>query len=104
MSYLNRVWMAASVAVVQGHTDQGQKWKTGLKSLQHGKRKFFYGTGSDASDLRQLSGMIGSDFPGVVGNRDGNLERSDESLRRIMYLNCWGQGSEVAGDEFFGRN
>ncbi|KAM4093314.1 hypothetical protein ACB094_06G106600 [Castanea mollissima] len=92
MSYLNRFWMAASVAVVQGHTDQGQKWKTGLKSLQHGKRKFFYGTGSDASVLRPLSGMIGSDFPGVVGNRDGNLDRSDESLRRIMYLNCWGQG------------
>ena len=92
MSYLNRIWMAASVAVVQGHTDQGHKWKTGLTSLQHGKRKFFSGTGSDASHLRPLSGVIGSDFPGVLGNQDGNHERPDESLRRVMYLNCWGQG------------
>ena len=83
--------MAASMAVVQGHTNQGHKWKTGIKSLQHGKRKFFSGTGSDASNLRPLLGMIGSDIPGVVGNRDGNLERLDESLRRVMYLNCWGQ-------------
>ena len=92
MSYLNRVWMAASVAVVQNHTDQGHKWKTGLKSLQHGKRKLFSGTGSDALDLRPLSVMIGSDFSGVVGNSEGNHERHDESLRRVMYLNCWGQG------------
>ncbi|KAL0001842.1 hypothetical protein SO802_015623 [Lithocarpus litseifolius] len=92
MSYLNRVWMAASVAVVQSHTDQGHKWKTGLKSLQHGKRKFDSGTCSDASDLRPLSGMIGSDFPGVVGNGEANHERPDESLRQVMYLNCWGQG------------
>ena len=84
--------MAASMAVVQGHTNQGHKWKTGIKSLQHGKRKFFSGTGSDVSNLRPLLGMIGSDIPRVVGNHDGNLERPDESLRRVMYLNCWGQG------------
>ena len=92
MSYLNRVWMAASVAVVQSHSDQGHKWKTGFKSLQHGKRKFFSDTGSDASHLRPLSGMIGSDLPGFLGNDDGNHERPDESLKRVMYLNCWGQG------------
>ena len=51
MSYLNQVWMVASMAVVQGHTNQGHKWKTGIKSLQHGKQKLFSDTDSDASDL-----------------------------------------------------
>jgi hypothetical protein len=92
MSYLNRIWMAASVAVVQGHTDQGRKVKPGLKSLQLGKRKFFYG--SDSADLRPISGMIGLHKAIYLGNSeaDERPRQADESLRRVMYLNCWGQG------------
>ncbi|KAB1209973.1 hypothetical protein CJ030_MR6G020117 [Morella rubra] len=92
MSYINRVWMAASVAVVQGHRDQGCKLKSGVDSLQHGRRKFF--SGNDSSDIRPLSGMMGSDLDGFLGNTDSDERRrqADESLRRVMYLNCWGQG------------
>lgn len=87
MSYLNRVWMATSVAVVQGHGEnQCQKWKSGVKFLQRGKRKL--SDGGDSSDLRPISGMIGSDLSGMVGNRDA---QPDESIQRVMYLNCWGQ-------------
>ncbi|OMO98798.1 hypothetical protein COLO4_13681 [Corchorus olitorius] len=87
MSYLNRVWMATSVAMVKSHSeDQGQKWKSGVKFLQRGQRRLF---DADASELRAVSGMIGSDLSGVVGNRDA---QADESIRRVMYLNCWGQG------------
>ncbi|GMY10025.1 wound-responsive family protein [Fagus crenata] len=92
MSYLNRVWMAAGVAVVQGKTDQGHKWKSGIKSVQLRKQKLF--SGDDTSDLRPLSGMIRSDFQGFLGNSDADERpmHADESLRRVMYLNCWGQG------------
>ncbi|OMO96412.1 hypothetical protein CCACVL1_04962 [Corchorus capsularis] len=79
--------MATSVAMVKSHSeDQGQKWKSGVKFLQRGQRRLF---DADASELRPVSGMIGSDLSGVVGNRDA---QADESIRRVMYLNCWGQG------------
>ncbi|XVE49840.1 hypothetical protein DITRI_Ditri01bG0114500 [Diplodiscus trichospermus] len=87
MSYLNRVWMATSVAVMQDHGEnQGQKWKSGINFLQRDHRRLFAG---DSSDIRSISRMIGSDLSGMVGNRDA---QADESIRRVMYLNCWGQG------------
>lgn len=85
MSYLSRVWMAATVAVVQGHTDQGFKWNSGLGSLQQGKNRL------SSSGLRPLSS--GSDL-GVslgAGNGDEKRRQADESLQKAMYLNCWGQ-------------
>ncbi|KAH6785564.1 Wound-responsive family protein [Perilla frutescens var. hirtella] len=92
MSYMNRVWMAASVAVVNGHADQGQKLKSGLKSINHGKKRFFT-AGGDAADLRPLSGALNTDIEGCAASGGGNERRrqGDDSLRQVMYLNCWGQ-------------
>ncbi|KAK7290928.1 hypothetical protein RIF29_05720 [Crotalaria pallida] len=95
MSYLNRVWMAATVAVAQGHTDAGgHKWKTALNSI-HQNRSRLFSTGAGLSDLRPLSGVIGSDVAGALtenGSKKRSVEEADESLRKVMYLSCWGQG------------
>ncbi|KAL4569882.1 hypothetical protein LXL04_025528 [Taraxacum kok-saghyz] len=80
MTSLNRVLMAAGVAVANGHTDQGYKLKSLVNSFRHGKKAF-------TSDLRPLSSLLRSNVN--VGDR--KTTQSDESLRQVMYFNCWGQ-------------
>ncbi|KAI3465685.1 hypothetical protein Pfo_022348 [Paulownia fortunei] len=99
MSYMNRVWMAASVSVVNNHSEQGQKLKSGLKSLNHSKKRFFSdnsgGHGPDAADLRPFSGVLNSELGGFLGGGrrgDDQRKQAEESIRQVMYLNCWGQG------------
>ncbi|EYU26101.1 hypothetical protein ABFS82_08G111700 [Erythranthe guttata] len=87
MSYMSRLWMATSVAVVNTHSDQGNKLKSGLKSINHGKKLLF----SDAADLRSCSAVVNSELKGFVGGVD-RRKQADESVRQVMYLNCWGQG------------
>lgn len=102
MSYLNRVWMAATVAVAQGHpADHGHNCKFGLNSVHHNRRRLF--SAGDSSDLRSLSGKMSNDVAGVISKCDveDTRNQADDSLRKVMYLNCWGQGwSKVAGDIF----
>ncbi|KAL3574494.1 hypothetical protein D5086_025107 [Populus alba] len=89
MSYLNRVWMAATVAAV-GYPDQG--WKSSLISLHNGKRRVF--SGGDVVEIRPLAAAsVGSDCIGLGGcGSEEGVRQNDESLRQVMYLNCWGQG------------
>lgn len=84
MSYLNRVWMAATVAVAQGHTDPGHKCKTALNSIHRNRTRLF-----SAGSLRPLSVVMGSDLAGAVEDR---RRQAEDSLQKVMYLSCWGQG------------
>ncbi|KAL7000288.1 hypothetical protein U1Q18_001436, partial [Sarracenia purpurea var. burkii] len=94
MSYLNRIWMAASVAVVNGHTDPVCKLKSGLKSLHHGKKRFSASpveAGGNPADLRPISSLLDSDLGGFLGSSGGGEERTkqaDDSLRQEKTTRC----------------
>uniref|UniRef100_A0A6N2M1A1 Uncharacterized protein n=1 Tax=Salix viminalis TaxID=40686 RepID=A0A6N2M1A1_SALVM len=79
MSYLNRVWVAATVAAVR-HPDQG--WKSNLKSLQQGKMRVL--SRGDATEIRPLAGSVELDCGGVFGTcgLEGGMRQKDDSLRQ----------------------
>jgi len=90
MSYLNRVWMAATVAVAQGHTDPIHKCKTALGTI-HQNRTRLFSTGGALSALLPLSSVVVS-HETVSSKVEEKLRQTDDTLQKVMYMNCWGQG------------
>jgi len=84
MSSSQRAWIvAASVGVVEALKDQGVcRWNHTLKSAQH-VIKSHVGSFSQAKNLSFSSSMV-STSSRLKG------KQSEESLRTVMYLSCWG--------------
>ncbi|URE27360.1 Wound-induced protein [Musa troglodytarum] len=76
MRYLNSVWMAASVAVVQGHANQGIKSSGHLATVA-------VAAAAAAAGLGVFRGL------GGAGNEE-RRKQADDSFRKAMYLSCWG--------------
>ncbi|XVF04073.1 hypothetical protein REPUB_Repub05bG0049900 [Reevesia pubescens] len=80
-------WMVAtSIGVVEALKDQGLcRWNYALKSVQqHAK-----------ANIRQYSQATKRSTPSFSSAlskklRDEKLKQSEESLRKVMYLSCWG--------------
>ncbi|XP_058773875.1 uncharacterized protein LOC131648102 [Vicia villosa] len=89
MSSTSRAWAAAaSVAVVEALKDQGVcRWNHTLKSVQnHVKNNV-----RSYSQAKKLSSSSSSSSAMVSTKRQKEkAKQSEESLRTVMYLSCWG--------------
>ncbi|KAL2943991.1 Crossover junction endonuclease MUS81 [Bienertia sinuspersici] len=76
---------AASIAAVEALKDQGiARWNYPLRCVhQHLKNNI-----RSYSQAKKLSNPSSA----IVSNkvRDEKLKQSEESLRKVMYLSCWG--------------
>ncbi|KAK1280416.1 hypothetical protein QJS04_geneDACA003198 [Acorus gramineus] len=89
MSSTSRAWVTAvSLGTVEALKDQGLcRWNYAFRSLQqHAKnniRSYYQATVSSSSS---------SSADAVMGRREGDekMRRSEESLRKVMYLSSWG--------------
>nr|GFC20604.1 hypothetical protein [Tanacetum cinerariifolium] len=80
MSSITRVCMAAGVAAVNGHHDQGYKMKSLISSLRHGKKMLASSSSVDYShDTRPVSSALESN----VNVGDSGMTQSDESIRQV---------------------
>lgn len=82
-SVKSRAWMV--MAAVEGMKDHGfARWNYPLRSLhQHMKNNI-----RSYSQAKKLSGSSSSMISSKI--RDEKLKQSEESLRKVMYLSCWG--------------
>ncbi|CAH1414533.1 unnamed protein product [Lactuca virosa] len=85
MSSTSRVWMvAATVGLVEALKDQGfARWNTTIRAVHHHAK----------SNLRSISQTKNLSSPAAMASGGGVEERakqSEESLRKVMYLSCWG--------------
>ncbi|KAG4968756.1 uncharacterized protein LOC114379451 [Glycine soja] len=87
MSSASRTWaVAASVGVVEALKDQGLcRWNNALRSAQHQVK-------NHVRSLSQEKKVSSSSSSAVVSSRlkEEGAKQSEESLRTVMYLSCWG--------------
>lgn len=90
MSSTSRAWAAAaSVAVVEALKDQGIcRWNHTLKSLSNhvkNNARSFSQTKKLSSSTCSSSAMVSNSH-----RQKEKAKQSEESLRTVMYLSCWG--------------
>ncbi|KAI3502165.1 hypothetical protein L1887_30198 [Cichorium endivia] len=85
MSSTSRAWMVAgTVGVVEALKDQGfARWNYAIRTIHHHAK----------SNLRSISQTRKLTSPAAMASSKGMEEKakqSEESLRKVMYLSCWG--------------
>ncbi|XP_010241105.1 PREDICTED: uncharacterized protein LOC104585804 [Nelumbo nucifera] len=90
MSSTSRAWIsAASVGVVEAMKDQGIcRWNYALRSL-HQQAKNNLGLFSQSKGVLSSSSSSSMATNKAMQNEQ-QKKQSEESLRKVMYLSCWG--------------
>ncbi|XP_015896664.2 uncharacterized protein LOC107430339 [Ziziphus jujuba] len=86
MSSTSRAWIfAASIGVVETLKDHGVcRWNHSLKSIQQYAKTNF----RSYSQAKRLPVHYSSAVSNKI--KAEKLKKSEESLRTVMYLSCWG--------------
>ncbi|XP_049415236.1 uncharacterized protein LOC125877985 [Solanum stenotomum] len=85
MSSTSRAWVAAvSVGVVEALKDQGVcRWNYTIKAInQHAK--------NNLRSYLQAKKMSSQSSSSSLVSANSKVKQSEESLRKVMYLSCWG--------------
>ncbi|XP_022860497.1 uncharacterized protein LOC111381034 [Olea europaea var. sylvestris] len=88
MSSTSRAWLVgASIGAVEVLKDQGFcRWNYAMRILQqHAKNSL-----RSYTQAKKLSGAPSSTIICKKMKEDHKLKKSEESLRTVMYLSCWG--------------
>ncbi|XP_041003241.1 uncharacterized protein LOC121248750 [Juglans microcarpa x Juglans regia] len=87
MSSTSRAIVAASVGVVEAMKDQMGicRWNYIIRSAQQNTKNHL----RSMSQAKSLSSSTSAVVSSKVRDQD-KMKRSEESLRTVMYLSCWG--------------
>ncbi|KAJ9549939.1 hypothetical protein OSB04_022482 [Centaurea solstitialis] len=87
MSSSSRAWMVAgTVGLVEALKDQGfARWNYAIRTIHHHAK----------SNLRSISHTKNLSSPAAMASSskramEDKISQSEESLRKVMYLSCWG--------------
>ncbi|XP_026383216.1 uncharacterized protein LOC113278629 [Papaver somniferum] len=95
MSSTNKAWMVVvSVGVVEALKDQAGicRWNYALRSIHQYIKNRVKSSISQATSSSSIpaSSVIPEQITVIKKQRDHELRQSEESLRKVMYLSCWG--------------
>ncbi|KAM0059088.1 hypothetical protein Hdeb2414_s0005g00177611 [Helianthus debilis subsp. tardiflorus] len=81
MSSTSRAWMVAgTVGLVEALKDQGfARWNYTIRTIHHHAK----------SNLRSVTQTKKLSSPAAMASSKA-IDQSEESLRKVMYLSCWG--------------
>ena len=87
MSSSSRAWMVAgTVGLVEALKDQGfARWNYAIRTIHHHAKSNL----RSISHTKNLSSPVAMASTSKRGMED-KINQSEESLRKVMYLSCWG--------------
>lgn len=91
MAHLSRVWMAASVAVVQGRSEgQGAEWRAGLRHLHLGGRwPCALSPAGPVATAGTRPASAAGDGRDPRGGGDERVRQAEEAVKKAMFVSCW---------------